>query len=133
MNENFNEMIINNINNVQEIQEEEIIASGCSSSGVIKKLVLNMIAVRELLVECGFKKIIIDTSETFMILETANGKEQLIPIYGHNNDNDNECHDFDDNNLQQPRKRQRLEDDNNNDDDVDNNDDNDVDNDNNDV
>ena len=105
MNENFNEMIINNINNVQEIQEEEIIASGCSSSGVIKKLVLNMIAVRELLVECGFKKIIIDTSETFMILETANGKEQLIPIYGHNNDNDNECHDFDDNNLQQPRKR----------------------------
>ena len=39
MNENFNEMIINNINNVQEIQEEEIIASGCSSSGVIKKFV----------------------------------------------------------------------------------------------
>ena len=108
MNENFNEIIINNINNVQKIQEEEIIASGCSSSGVIKKLVLNMIAVRELLVECGFKKIIIDTSETFMILEMANGKEQLIPIYGHNNDNDNEYHDFDDNNHKNDNVLRRI-------------------------
>lgn len=81
--------------NASETQEEEqqvVLETGCSASGAIRQLILNMISTRKSLIECGYKKLIIDASATSMIIEKTNGIKQFIPIQDEiNNESDDDA------------------------------------------
>ena len=63
-------------NNVAE--KEEIIASGMSASGDIRNLILSINTTREMLIKCGYKKVIIDASKA--VVETMDDERKEIQI-----------------------------------------------------
>ena len=60
-------------------EEEEIITSGSSTAGDIRNLILSIKATREMLVKCGYKKVIIEASGA-TVVETMDGeRKEIIP------------------------------------------------------
>jgi len=68
------------------MDSEEVLIEGSSVAGAIKRLLLNMSTVRRSLVECGYKKIIINTSKTIIVVETTDGKERIVPVFDDHDD-----------------------------------------------
>jgi hypothetical protein len=92
-----------------------------NNNEIEKKLLMNLSATRNSLVECGYKLAVIDIENNYVQVETVYNEKKTININNNNgnddndNDNDNDGGDNDDND----------EDDNSNDDDDDNSDDDD--------
>src|SRR5271170_848918 len=68
------------------MDSEEVLIEGSSVAEAIKRLLLNMSAVRRSLVKCGYKKIIINTSKTTIVVEITDGKERIIPVFDDHDD-----------------------------------------------
>jgi len=45
-----------------DVNEETVIATGSTASGTVRKLILNILAIKNSLVECGHNSIVIDIS-----------------------------------------------------------------------
>ena len=69
-----------------DVNEETVIATGTTASGNVRKLILNILAIKNSLVECGHNRIIIDISKNFVKI---NGKEYFLSNNGNGNSNRN--------------------------------------------
>jgi hypothetical protein len=67
-------------------ENQVVLSSGSSTAGAIRKLILNIMAARESLVECGYKRIVIDVVNPTVTVETIDGKEEIIPITSRNDE-----------------------------------------------
>lgn len=69
-----------------DVNEETVIATGTTASGNVRKLILNILAIKNSLVECGHNSIIIDISKNFVKID---GKEYFLSNNGNGNSNGN--------------------------------------------
>ena len=69
-----------------DVNEKTVIATSTTASGNIKKLILNILAIKNSLVECGHNSIIIDISKNFVKID---GKEYFLSNNGNGNSNRN--------------------------------------------
>ena len=69
-----------------DVNEETVIATGTIASGNVRKLILNILAIKNSLVECGHNSIIIDISKNFVKID---GKEYFLSNNGNGNSNRN--------------------------------------------
>jgi hypothetical protein len=92
--------------------EEEILIEGNSTAGAIKKLILNIVATRESLQECGYKRIMIDSSKASAVVEMANGSTLSIPtIYNNDTTTTTTNNDDDDDDDEDEKEEEEEEDD----------------------
>lgn len=87
--------------------DEVVLLSGNSTAGAIRKLILNTNATRKSLLECGYKRMIIDVAKTTVetmdgkevtlpaTVETMDGKEVTLPASSNDNYDQGEKHQFD--------------------------------------
>jgi len=69
-----------------DVDEETVIATGTTASGNVRKLILNILAIKNSLVECGHNSIIIDISKNFVKIDS---KEYFLSNNGNGNSNRN--------------------------------------------
>src|SRR6266516_1000369 len=69
------------------VNEETVIATGSTASGSVRKLILNILAIKNSLVECGHNSIVIDILKNFINID--NKKYYLPTVNGNGNSNSN--------------------------------------------